>query len=55
MALAKLCLDLKSSENVENHGDIAHHALIVDHKARVGSDHEANLVKSRLESMGTMN
>ena len=54
MALAKLCVDLKASNIVESRIDFAQHALIVDHKARDGSGTEANHVRSRLESMGTM-
>lgn len=52
MALAKLCINLKTSKDVGDFRNFQFQALIVDHKARKGSDVEARKVRQSLKIMG---
>ena len=50
MVLSKLCMNLP--EQLQSRSKPDFHAIIVDHKARVGSGEEAQLVASRLQNLG---
>lgn len=52
MALAALCADLKNHPPANYSHDLDLYAIIVDHKAREGSELEAIIIKEKLGRMG---
>jgi hypothetical protein len=54
MALAHLCSGLMRYKTARQQWDFQFKAFIIDHNAREGSASEAQCVRDRLHSMGTI-